>query len=247
VEGCAAALTASTCPQFLGNTPIAACEARVGTIANGAACAYASQCQSTYCSIPNGSACGTCAALPKVGDSCAITGDCGPGLHCGKTDQLCSAFATTGGACDKDDVCDLGLGCVGAKGTTKGTCQPLGGAEGATCDSKAQTAAGCDRSLGLWCPSTGKCAKISSFVKTGDPCGLIDATTYAACTGGANCIVPTGGAGKGTCMGPSNAGGPCDDSGGGASCVLGSRCVVTGGADAGATGTCAAIDPTVCK
>ncbi len=241
-EACAAAIAASTCPSFLGNVPIPACAAKAGGLAAGASCAFASQCQSTFCAVPKGSACGICAPVPKVGDSCLSVG-CGPDLHCGKTAQLCVAFVANSGVCDGDKVCDFGLGCVTAKGASTGTCQPLVGTEGGACDGKEQTLPGCDRSLGLWCPSTGKCAKVSGFAKGGEACGLIDpAATFLSCSSGA-CIVPTGAAGKGTCAATAAEGGACDIGGDGPACVVGTRCVVSG--DAGTIGAC--VSASSCK
>src|SRR5262249_17309280 len=162
-KACGDAITAATCAQFLSSTPLPACAANPGAIANGAACAFASQCQSTHCAIPNGSLCGTCAPLPKVGDPCGATGGCGPTLPCGKASNICSALGGKGAVCDKDVVCDTGLGCVQTKGTTMGTCVALA-EEAETCDSKSQTAPQCDRAAGLWCTPMGKCSKITSFV-----------------------------------------------------------------------------------
>ncbi len=245
---CASAITAATCATFFGNTPIPACATKPGAGAIGAACAFSGQCESTFCAVLRGSSCGKCAAVPKVGDSCSTTTEggegCGPTLHCGKS-GTCTAFVASGGACDKDSVCENGMACVTAKGAAKGTCQAFAATEGATCDFRTETAPSCDRSLGLWCPTAGKCAKVVNFAKSGEPCGLIDATTYATCTFGSSCDVPTGGAGKGTCVGPSAPGGPCDISGGGASCVTGGRCVTSG--DGGTTGTCVTTDASTCK
>ncbi|MGZ3423466.1 MAG: hypothetical protein ACXVEE_36735 [Polyangiales bacterium] len=238
-QACAAALGAASCTDFFSNTPIAACAAKVGGLANGAPCGFASQCQSTHCAVPRDAACGTCAPLPKIGDMCGASGGCGSTLHCGKDSNVCSAFAAKGAACDKDVVCDVGLGCVQAKGATMGTCQSFA-VEGAACDPKSQTAPQCDRSAGLWCSPAGTCAKISSFAKKGEPCGLIDAMTYAACSGGSSCVVPMGGMGKGTCQGPAELGAPCDPSGSTVDCVQQLRCV-----GSGTSGTC--VSPTTCK
>ncbi len=238
-SACAAALTAASCGEFLANTPIPACAAKAGSLASGAPCGFASQCQTTFCAVPKGSVCGTCASVPKVGDSCATIG-CGPGLHCGKTSQTCLAFVARDGACDGDKVCDVGLGCVTAKGATAGTCQPLVAAEGAACEAREQTLPTCDRAAGLWCPSTGKCACVTGYAKGGEPCGLVDATSFFSCSSGA-CVVVTGGAGKGTCAAASAEGGPCDTEGNGPSCIVGTRCKATGGT----TGTC--VSTATCK
>jgi hypothetical protein len=251
-EACASAIGAATCAQYLGFSPIAACAPKVGTLGDGASCTFSGQCASSFCAVPVGAGCGKCAAVPKVGDACHTEDSaqgCGPYLHCGKDSNLCVAYVASGGACDKNEVCDFGLSCVGAKTTTKGACQPLAAAVGATCDAKQQTAPGCDRALGLWCPSAGasagKCAPFTTYAKTGEACGTLDDVTYAACSGGAVCVVPPGGAGKGTCQGPANAGEPCDTSGNGASCITGARCVVIG--DAGTSGTCVVSTGDACK
>jgi hypothetical protein len=242
-ESCAAAVKSANCDVYLGYSTVAGCDAASGSGAIGAACAYSGQCQSAWCAVPKGSLCGTCATKPAAGDDCTATNNCGSGLFCGKTSHTCAPYAASGAACDSDDACDWGLGCVTAKGATQGTCQALGKTAGATCDGKAETAPRCDRSQGLWCTGAGQCQAFSGYAKTGDACGLIDATTYMACSGGASCVVPTGAAGKGTCVGPSDVGGPCDTEGNGASCSSTSvtRCVAPAGST---TGTCTALDST---
>jgi hypothetical protein len=242
-EACAGSVSTTNCDLYLGYDTVPGCAPATGSIRSGGACAYNGQCQSAWCAVPKGSLCGTCAAKPAAGDDCTATGTCGAGLYCGKTSHTCAAYVESGGACDTDDACDWGLGCVTPKGATQGTCQSLGKTAGTTCDNKGQTAARCDRSEGLWCPAAGQCQAFSGFAKTGDACGLIDAATYMACGGGSNCVVPTGGAGKGTCVGPSDVGGPCDTEGNGASCssTAVARCVAPSGST---TGTCTALDST---
>lgn len=244
VGACATATAATACKEFLGNTPVPACVAKVGGLADGAACGYSSQCRSTFCASPKGAPCGTCAAPPRAGDSCATVG-CGPTLACGKS-KVCVAYVGSGQACDGDLPCDAGLSCVTAKGAPKGTCQALGASEGATCDPKEQTAPGCSRQAGLWCQGTGTCAKISGYAKGGEPCGLLDPATFRSCAGG-TCVAAAGSGGAGTCVADVGAGAACDTGNDGASCMTGFRCAVSGdgGADAGSSGAC--VSPASCK
>ena len=66
VEQCVAALKTESCADyFAGNVP-AAC-VNTGTLADGAGCAFAGQCSSTYCTGLTDAACGTCGASGRVG------------------------------------------------------------------------------------------------------------------------------------------------------------------------------------
>ncbi len=236
VTTCATATTAASCTELLGNVPIAACATKPGELAANAPCGYSAQCQSAYCAVTKGTLCGTCAPLPKAGDSCATLG-CGPGLRCSKS-LICSSFATLDQPCDNDQACDYGLGCVQAKGAAEGACKPLVASEGAACDAKEQTAASCDRKAGLWCLGAGTCAKGAGYAKAGEACGVLDPTTVKSCTSG-SCLSPEGKIG--TCAASATEGGACNTSSG-PGCVTGLRCVVS--TEAGA-GTC--MSQATCK
>ena len=74
LSACAASYPASALVHrdLLANVTASACLSNAGPRNDGDPCAFAGQCQSTFCSIPTGSACGTCAAVPAVGDDCTM-------------------------------------------------------------------------------------------------------------------------------------------------------------------------------
>jgi hypothetical protein len=237
---CAAAVTAQSCADYLTGKTITACQTPAGKGALGSACAYPAQCDSTYCAVPKGAACGTCAAVPKAGDSCAAEDGCGPGFDCTKDTSICVVPAAQGGACGKGNPCAAGLSCVGATRLKQGSCMPAGQAS-AVCDPTEQTAPACDRSLGLYCDgATMKCAA-AALVGPGDPCGIVP-PGFAVCLGGASCEIPAGKT-SGNCAAIIADGAPCDTAKG-PGCLAPARCIVTGGAT---VGTCKTTDPTACK
>ena len=243
VEACVAAFPGWACADWGNGVAPDACKPATGSLTSGASCLFSGQCQSAWCSVPKGAACGSCAPQPKAGDSCASGASCGPSMACTTDTQLCAPLITAvGGACDANDLCGFGLGCVGASGTAKGSCQAIGTALDAACDSKATKAPRCARYAGLWC-STAKCAK-ANLATAGQPCGLVDATTYAICTGGGDCDIPAG-TPKGTCRAPSADGAACDSSAG-PYCQNPARCMGTA-SEAGVSGACQMPSATSCK
>ena len=154
VEACAGAYAGWACPDYLNDTNIPrACQQQLGPIINGGSCAIDGQCQSGFCGIVPGAACGTCAAVPKVGASCALLTACSPGLACTTDTFKCVAFGVRGSPCGKGAVCGVELSCVGANLATgvQGTCEQAGEQTGDTCDPTEKTGAGCDRNAGLAC------------------------------------------------------------------------------------------------
>lgn len=152
VEACAGAYAGWACVDYLNDTNIpSACRQQLGPIVNGGSCAIDGQCQSGFCGIVPGSACGTCAAVPKVGASCAGLTGCGPGLACTTDTFKCVAFGVRGSACGKGAVCGIQLSCVGATNVAQGTCEQAGEEMGAACDPTEKTGGGCDRNAGLVC------------------------------------------------------------------------------------------------
>ncbi len=154
VEACAGAYAGWACADYLDNTRIPpACKQQLGPIIPGGSCAIDGQCQSGFCAILPGASCGTCAAVPKVGASCALLLGCGPGLACTTDTAKCVAFGVRGSPCGKGAVCGVALTCVGANLATgvQGTCQPAGENAGQACDPTGKTGAGCDRNAGLTC------------------------------------------------------------------------------------------------
>jgi hypothetical protein len=238
VEGCAASIAAQSCGDFLNGA--AACVPAPGPRKNGDPCGAAAQCDSTFCAVVKNTQCGTCAPLPKAGDSCATTG-CGRDLKCDGTSMICYAPGAAGAACSKDAPCGNGLSCVGAKGT--GTCMAEITQAGAACDFKKATAADCDRDAGLFCDNNNVCGTLTEG-KLGDACGFDKTTnTSTICSGSSFCLAPMTGAAK-VCTAPAADGAACD-SATGPFCQTPARCIATA---AGSTaGTCQLPDPAACQ
>jgi hypothetical protein len=122
-EACATALQGNvTCSEFLDNTPPAACAAKFGTLANGTACAFSGQCQSSYCGVGPNALCGTCMASPPAAGASCTDLFCGPGLECATESKTCGTPAAMSAPCDAAP-CAPGLVCAGAMGSR--TCQMI--------------------------------------------------------------------------------------------------------------------------
>ncbi len=239
VMSCSAAVPAASCDDFEA-TRIAECQPKVGQLANGAACAFSSQCASTFCAIANGTNCGACAAPTHANDSCAAS-NCSVGQSCVAGNMQCQTDGSAGASCDKDHPCAYLLSCVTAAGASSGTCQLSGATAGAACDNKRQTLPACAASQGLFCEAASKTCKALTYVNAGNPCGFVNGTTVA-CTSAATCFGAMG-ATPGTCKALAKEGQPCDTAAG-PGCVAPGRCV-TGSATSTA-GTCALPDSTTC-
>lgn len=232
VEQCATAFGTLSCNDWLSNTTPATCQSQSGALANGAACVFNSQCQSTYCNTPDGFGCGRCSPKPAVGDPCnQTTQHCGDSLFCAAKTGTCATPAQNGQQCDTDSPCVSGLSCVGITPTSHGTCQPAASSVGATCDPKAETAPTCDPTKGLICNSTTKQCEAMQFAAPGQPCGAINGVTVF-CVGEGFCTIASGQK-QGTCTAASAEGGPCDTVNG-PNCQYELRCVAT----SGTAGTC---------
>jgi len=210
ISTCSAAYASATCDAVFGGG-LPACTPPAGTYANGQACGDDAQCQSLFCNKASGATCGTCAATPKVGDTC--TGSCGVALTC--SNGTCAAATTkgaVGAACSTTAPCEATLTC------SSSVCvKPL--AAGQACGS---TTAPCDTLAGLTC--TGGVCALFQTASAGQPCGIVG-TTYILCTAGATCKTPTGSS-AGTCQAPADDGQACDATNGpgckaDASCVAG--------------------------
>lgn len=236
-EACAQAYPQWSCTDYLNHNNIpTACAQVTGALGSGSACAFAGQCQTGFCAIVPGSPCGTCAAMPKVGDSCAQLTTCGPSLACTSDNQQCVAYALSGAACGAGQPCGTGLTCVAPGGTgTPGTCQQAGTQIGATCATSTKNGPTCDGALGLFCdPQTQQCVA-DLYAGSGQPCGYSpDAGNYTLCTTGAcvssQCIGRA--MDNGACVVP-DAGGSATDTG----CIPPARCI---------GGTCQTVSATNC-
>ena len=238
-QGCADAISAQACGDFLGKDPPAACLPLAGPAAAGAACSFSSQCATQFCAVASTALCGTCQAVPQVGASCATIG-CGPTLTCVASTMTCQQPVAASGACSRSLPCGSGLNCVGATMTASGTCQASVTTAGTTCDPQRKTGPDCSAAAGLTCDRTTKQCVTQPIVPSG-MCGLVN-NVEVRCAAGATCNTPALGT-TGTCVAPAADGAACD-SASGPDCEFPSRCVPTGG---GTAGTCALVGSATCS
>src|SRR5450432_815032 len=201
-----------------------------------AACAFAAQCKSGFCTGEKNALCGTCAPAPAVGASCAAS-DCGRGQICDATTATCKAPGVAGDACDSGDDCGYALVCGGVAGTAGGarTCQTTVAKLGAPCGG---TMPVCDGAEGLFCAGAmgAKTCTATTFVGAGMPCGVLSQDALAACTAGL-CYAAKGLVGQGetgACKANAAEGVACDTVLGPA-CEVPARCILSGN---GTAGTC---------
>ncbi|HEY5242730.1 MAG TPA: hypothetical protein VIJ22_14720 [Polyangiaceae bacterium] len=240
IEQCVAQIPNWACADYVfSQNPPPECNEVSGSLANGAACGYAGQCQSAFCAIVPEAQCGVCAGAPAAGDSCAALTSCGTGLACDSTSSVCLPTAAHLASCAPSQKCAAGNECVGSSSTTgaSGTCQTAVESAGSPCRSTAP----CDFYAGLTCGSAGSCVPVE-FATGGQPCGYVGSVGQdVTCSGEQRCIVGDGGP-QGTCTTASGIGGACDLSVGPA-CIASTRCVATNG---GTSGTCANPDANAC-
>jgi len=101
-----------------------------GTKTMGMACAFGSQCASTYC-VGGSQSCAKCSDIAKVGESCGGGAtECATGSFCNRSTMKCESMAsivhgTEGAACNENASpvldCDGDLLCMGT-GNTPSTC-----------------------------------------------------------------------------------------------------------------------------
>jgi hypothetical protein len=229
-DACTTALAAESCMSFVYDvSPPAQCNPQSGPTADGAACAFSSQCRSTFCAVASTSLCGTCQEPPTAGTSCANNG-CGPAMVCVASTMQCQVPGAASAACSAQLPCATGLACVGATTTAMGTCMQQVATADLACDNTLKTAPDCDPSAGLTCNTMTKTCVQQPIVAAGQPCGLVN-NVPTACAGGARCF---GAAGAKMCVAPAADGAACDTMVG-PDCIAPARCV-TGGT--GTAGTC---------
>jgi len=239
VELCVSEVPAASCSEFdLGTIP--ECQAKVGSGANGAACAFSGQCESANCAVATGTTCGTCAAPNQTGDSCATT-SCSQGLFCVATTHQCQPRGASGSACDADHPCGAGLSCVIPAAMASGTCQVAGSSVGAACDPKHQSAPGCDPNAGLYCATQTDTCQAVTYATAGAQCGSVNQVAVA-CTNASTCFGAQGQT-PGTCVADAADGALCDTQAG-PSCIPPAVCVTGGGA--ATSGVCRLPDSTLC-
>ena len=161
---------------FGSNTSIdPECAAKTGTLADGAGCTFADQCQSQYCRFENG--CSTCAQQADEGGSCVTNADCKVGFACAS--NACSAYAQTGDSCGATAPCQPGLTCVGAR---CGAALAIG----AACNPRAANPC----NLG-YC-NQGTCEALKFDGQPGGACGIDVATgSLTLCARGSRCVFVT--------------------------------------------------------
>ena len=249
VEQCVAALATESCADwFAGNAP-AAC-VNTGTLADGAACAFAGQCGSTYCTGLTDAACGSCGQPLATGADCSNGGTCARGQTCytatgANGSTTCVVEGAAGASCTRAAPCATGLSCVGvlAMGGS-GTCMAAVTTPGAACDPTARMAPGCDRSIGLFCNATSKTCTAVTFAANGAACGVGSDGNLVDCAAGVcyGSIIAGPNPTMGACKADAPDGAACDTANG-PGCIAPARCVTTAGST---TGTCTLPGATTC-
>jgi len=170
LEACVAAVKSGGCSVL--DQEQGPCTFDTGSLAAGATCVTAAQCQGGDCTASNEEAdggqmlCGTCVTPPGLGQSCAGTLQCGPGAECsgdGTGPQTCTAIAYggVGASCSTPATqCNPGLYCNYASGTV---CAAPGAA-GTPCTEDQ----GC--ASPLICPSASGSSTCQSPGAAGAPC-----------------------------------------------------------------------------
>lgn len=217
LQSCTSAIANWSCTDIIYSENVPPdCTPGSGSLAMGATCANAAQCQSSWCQRPAGAACGVCAMVPGPGAPCASNDQCPQGLTCQA--GACVAHSKMGGACGASHPCDDGLNCVGnvcvAGPSTMGApCSPAG--------------AGCNQWAGMACNASTDTCQTLKLVQPGEACGGQVANQPQYCAGG-TCE-------RGACVGYPALDEPCDRVAG-PPCLAFAVCIPT--VDGGTAGTC---------
>lgn len=226
LASCTQTRSAQACAEFLSD-PTTNC-VFAGSLANGSACEYDAQCQSTKC-LRGTDWCGTCQPRLASGATCdPLQSSCEIGLRCANvlcsgqdgggcqasTNQTtCTKIVYEGGACADNSQCGGNLLCL------QGVCA-VGKQLGDTCTALDE----CDASEELYCTpnSTGSqyaCTPVL-YAAAGERC---DYTAGAFCLANGTCRDADGGASAtGTCSAAPADGQPCDPV---SRCLSPARCV----------------------
>lgn len=215
---CNTALGSASCQDVLNGVVPDACKF-TGTLADGTSCSDDAQCASGACFVDPAATCGKCGPRSPLGADCTNS-SCERGLKCGSNKKCTDG--TAGATCAKDDDCRAFTSCRG------GVCvAPL--QEGAACTAGDENTP-CDLTKALFCQA-GTCKKVPlTSVGNGEKCGAtsLSPLTIALCTNG-ECTddkcVPRAADGT-TCTAAAD------------NCQAPAEC---------RNGTCALLDPNVCK
>lgn len=212
LETCAGAIHAAGCTGRPGLPQACLFD---GTLAVGAACNEAFQCQSGLCfaSAPVGDAgpgattgCGKCEAVASAGQSCASM-TCAAGTVCDPTrsPSVCATVKSGGagaGCNGVTTVCDVGFFCdvttmtckptfaAGQACTSTSECTAPATCRAKTCASPSQAGGGCyvdtDCASGLGCGVGEKCGAIT-WASAGQPCGDLARCLVGVCSSAGTC------------------------------------------------------------
>jgi hypothetical protein len=221
---CGAAINTATCDDVLRRKYPAPCGTEPGKLADGAPCGHDAQCVGRLCRTPEGHACGACSALGAAGASCGRDEDCDRGLAC--AGAKCVKYREAGESCGRNEPCAPTLAC------TEGKCAVALGA-GARCARPiGEFENACDLAKGYYCDATGTCATIGT-ADAGEKCGIVDAK-LVFCAAKGSCVPTTL---SGTCQAPAADGATCNDFAG-PKCLAPASCV---------NGICTITDPATCR
>jgi hypothetical protein len=198
-QTCLGSIATLSCGSL--SPPVGCTSVFSGTVANGKACSYDTECAQGTC-VQNGtsSCAGKCTAYAGVNQDCTVaTCDPGPPLSCWSqvladsgVQSTCIPPVADGGSCASGQLCASGLSCV------NGNCLPPTGGSGSSCNG------GC--STGFYCGEvSGTC---QTLVPDGGACNDQSACgTTMSCRGwGYNALGATN---PGQCMPPVDVSGPC--------------------------------------
>jgi hypothetical protein len=192
LKQCATAVPSASC-EALFDSSVPQC-AFAGTLADGAACVFPTQCKSLGCIRTLGAACGTCGPLKNAGALCN-DGECEAGLNCagatGSAQGVCATVGAENASCDPRSPCSSQFACVNGKCT-----KPL--AEASNCMvADGPDKVPCDGRDGLYCrPNAlgnpmGTCTKYL-LATTGEKCGVsLTPIEFRLCTSQSTCIGAT--------------------------------------------------------
>ena len=230
-DACSTALEMETCEDLLTRNTPSTCLPPPGPRADGTPCGEDGQCASGYCGLVPNEVCGRCRPKASTGGACGRDDDCDLGLTCtGK--NICAPYVPQGGPCNADQPCSPWLSCTTGMPPGQRTCEPVAGA-GELCDAQGNGKPACDLVNGYFCNGLTHVCQALDLASAGDPCGVASGG-YAICVAGSFCKLSGM---SGTCLAPGLEGATCSVESG-PWCQPGLGC---------AAGACHAYDPDSCN